>query len=92
MVWLPQVDNEDEPDYIHWSIDISSFKINEESFVSMSGQAIIDTGTSYMRVPASDFSRIKMVLEKRSSGELRNCVVNNVTGSSSCYCGFTESY
>ena len=45
-----------------------------------------------MRVPPSDFSRIKTVLERRDNGDIRNCTVNSETGAFSCYCGFTESY
>ena len=92
LIWLPDTLDDDDPDYVHWSVDLISFEVNGFSFESKSGQAIIDTGTSYMRVPASDFSRIKTVLERRENGEIRNCTVDNENGAYSCYCGFTESY
>ena len=45
-----------------------------------------------MRVPASDFSRIKTAIEQRNDGTIRNCKVKEETGAFQCYCGLTESY
>ena len=65
MIWLPDTLDDDDPDYMHWSVDLTSFDVNGIEFESTSGYAIIDTGTSYMRVPAGDFSMLKSAIERR---------------------------
>ena len=85
MHWIPIIDNIGEQDQSHWLIDLDTVEAGNVSFQSVSGRAIIDTGTSFIRVPNEDFAKIKEVLE-----EGRICTANN--GHFSCKCGFTESY
>ena len=92
MIWLPDTLDDDDPNYMHWSVDLSSFEVNGQKFRSSSGEAIIDTGTSYMRVPAKDFSKLSSALSKRQNGERRTCKLDDKTGAFSCYCGLTESF
>ena len=84
--------DDEDPDYMHWSVDLQSFSVGGEVLESKSGQAIIDTGTSYMRVPAADFQQLRQVIERKSNGEKRSCNVDSETGAFSCYCGIKESY
>ena len=66
-------------------VDLNSFEMEGKFFESLSGQAIIDTGSSFIRVPIADFNMIKSVLESK-----RTCTDEN--GSFSCYCGLSDSY
>ena len=50
---------------MHWSVDLASFDVSNVTFESIPAFAIVDTGTSYMRVPAADFKVLKEALENR---------------------------
>ena len=58
-------------------------------FESIANKAIIDTGTSYIRIPSNDFANLKSALEQRPDGTLRSCIEEN--GILRCDCGITES-
>ena len=85
MFWIPVIENSSETEQSHWLVELESFQLGATSFPSVSRRAIIDTGTSFIRVPNSDFDQIYSVL-----GEGRSCTANN--GHFSCSCGLTESY
>ena len=83
--WIPIIENSNESDQSHWLIDLNAIQVADASFESISGRAIIDTGTSFIRVPNEDFENIKEIL-----GKGRAC--SAINGHFSCQCGLTESY
>ena len=64
---------------------MNAIQVGDASFESISGRAIIDTGTSFIRVPNEDFENIKEIF-----GKGRAC--SAINGHFSCQCGLTESY
>ena len=73
LIWLPDTLDDDDPDYMHWSVDLPSFKVNDRYFGSTSGYAIVDTGTSYIRVPPRDFVLLVTAIQRRADGSIRYC-------------------
>ena len=52
----------------HWQIEIQDVLVNDESVFSGSTyRAILDTGTSFITVPVSDFQSIIKVFSQRHS-------------------------
>ena len=71
LIWLPDTLDDYDPDYMHWSVDLPSFKVNNRVIESTSGYAIVDTGTSYMRVPTHDFWLLATAIQDRGDGSKR---------------------
>ena len=65
-----------------------ALKING-SLVPLDSQvAMLDTGTSYIRVPASDFDRLKTLFIEHYNP---SCYLNDYNGLLECYCGVRGS-
>jgi len=71
--WFPLANNNtsssassgDQGEGSHWAIAMPALKVNGSTYQLESRVAILDTGTSHIRVPANDFDRLKTLIEQR---------------------------
>lgn len=68
----------------HWSIALSALKVNGSQIPLESQIAILDTGTSHIRIPAVDFDNLRENLFNANYN--MSCTVNDI-GNMECYCG-----
>jgi len=79
--WVPLEDDH------YWTIGISQAKLGNYTFDLDTNQAIVDTGTSYILMPANDFDEFRKVIEPG-----RSCYIDSGnTGLFTCRC-WTETY
>lgn len=71
----------------YWTIRIGEAKLGDYTFDLDTNQAIVDTGTSYILMPANDFEEFKKVIEPG-----RSCYVDkDNTGLFTCQC-YTDTH
>jgi len=71
----------------HWSLVLPSIKVGNRSQPLESRVAILDTGTSHVRVPSDDFDLLTTLLEEHS----RTSCTQSEAGNLECACGLRGS-
>jgi len=72
-------------DTAYWTVELSAFRVGGRELRVAAKQAVLDTGSSFIVVPRSDFDLLMEVFAQKN-GEKRACVLDRKVGILKCAC------
>lgn len=82
--WNPLVDT------MYWTVEMNAFSVGKKELPITAKQAVLDTGSSFIVVPRSDFDQLLDVFSQKNkfNAEKRGCVLDSKLGILKCACDF----